>query len=67
MSMEYIREYYGVPAKRGAKFLYCGWPGKVVSSRGPHIVGVLDKDPKTLLILHPTDVEWSDMDILEQE
>ena len=67
MSMKYIREYYGVPVKRGAQILFRGWPGKVISTRNAHIVVVLDKDTKTKLIIHPTDVEWADMPILEQE
>jgi len=63
MSLEYIRNYYGVPAKRGAKvrFFFAGkWNiGKIVS--GDHYLRIApDEFPRNRLIFHPTDVEYLD-------
>jgi hypothetical protein len=61
MSMEYIREYYAVPAKRGGKLKYSGGPGgpvemEIIGSRGAYlkcrILEVLNAGLKTLV--HPT-------------
>jgi hypothetical protein len=65
--MRYIRDYYGVPAKRGARievdndlakfitgFLYKRRRGTVVASRGGYIRVRFDADPRTIRTLHPT-------------
>jgi hypothetical protein len=68
MSMAYIREYYGVPAKRGARILYDGdslakfimgfmyhpKPGTVVAAKGNYIRVRFDSNPKEIVTLHPT-------------
>lgn len=62
MSLKYIREHYGVPARRGQKVKYTGeyrgeWFGTITSSSGPHIKVKPDdrtKSSKFRLILHPT-------------
>jgi len=57
MSMQYIRDTYGVPAKRGARVEYeaAGGPrlGTVTSSKGPHLLIRLDGDIHSLPF-HPT-------------
>lgn len=37
MSMEYIRRYYGVPAKRGMTITFQGEPCVIVGSQGAHL------------------------------
>lgn len=37
MSMEYIRMYYKVPAKRGQKVVANGVPGIITGSMGAHL------------------------------
>lgn len=37
MSMEYIRMYYAVPAKRGQKVVAHGEPGIITGSRGAYL------------------------------
>lgn len=43
MSLQYIREYYGVPAKRGGRVKYTGSSrrgpefGTIVGSKGAHV------------------------------
>lgn len=57
MSMKYIRDYYGVPAKRGAAIIYTGngerVAGRIIGSISGHLrarlVGV-----EYTVILHPT-------------
>ena len=46
MSLEYIQEYYGVPAKKGGKVTYKGVPGKIVGYSGPHIKIKLEGESK---------------------
>lgn len=61
MSMEYIRKYYGVPAKRGGKLRYSGGPGapvsaEIIGTKGAYlkcrIIEGMNSGLKTLL--HPT-------------
>ncbi len=63
MSMESIRECYGVPAKRGARIVYsgdgCPALGTVVASRGHYLRVRFDDAPNPIATLHPTwEVEW---------
>lgn len=57
MSMEYIRNFYSVPAKRGGRIRFTGWStpreGKIVGSRQQYLLVRFDhlKRPQTL---HPT-------------
>lgn len=55
----YIRSYYGVPAKRGARVEYQGKPGTVTGTSGPHVMVKLDGG-KHALPYHPTDLRWAD-------
>lgn len=52
MSMQQIRDRYGVPAKRGARVEFEGRPGTIVSSRGHHLGIRLDGD-RIVLPYHP--------------
>ena len=57
MSLQYIRDIYGVPAKRGARVEYSGSgaavQGAITSSRGPYILVRLDGDDFSMPF-HPT-------------
>ena len=57
MSMQYIRKYYGVPAKRGGRIVYTGGylprEGTIVGSIGAHLKLRLDGDNKASAF-HPT-------------
>jgi len=57
MSMEYIREYYKVPAKQGARVRYSGGReahlGTIVSASGGHVNIRLDGQ-RHALPYHPT-------------
>jgi len=57
LSLQYIRNTYGVPAKRGARVEYTGnggaIQGTITSSRGSHILVRLDGD-KFSMPFHPT-------------
>lgn len=61
MSMEYIRRYYKVPAKRGGKvkFFFAGkWNIGTIKSADHRLKVSPDEHPKNRLIFHPTDVEY---------
>ena len=49
--MDYIRRYYGVPAKRGGRVRYTGdgTPklGTITGTQGPHLVIRLDGERRT--------------------
>lgn len=63
MSLAYIRGWYHVPARRGGRVTWRGRPGKIVSSRGPHIRVRLDDRPHgACVILHPTDDDLAYLD-----
>lgn len=47
MSMDYIRNRYGVPAKRGARVVADGKPGTIVAARGGHLRIRLDGEKRT--------------------
>ena len=59
MSMEYIRNHYGVPAKRGARIKFTGTimntplVGTIVYSRNQYLLVKMDNDHK-IWTLHPT-------------
>lgn len=52
-SFGYVRAYYGVPAKRGARVLYAGRPGVITRGAGAHIRIRLDGE-KHSRPYHPT-------------
>ncbi|MCA3247422.1 MAG: hypothetical protein ING29_13195 [Azospirillum sp.] len=54
MSLDYIRSYYGVPAKKGARVEAYGKPGVITGASGPHILIRLDGH-KNAHPYHPTD------------
>ena len=55
MSMSYIREYYKVPAKRGARIMFTHWgkSGVIVASHNSYLKVRFDGE-KITRILHPT-------------
>lgn len=57
MSLEYIRDHYGVPARRGGRIRYTGlaWPavGTIVAARGQYLRVRFDGDSE-IHTLHPT-------------
>lgn len=61
MSMQRIRDYYGVPAKRGMRVIVDGKPGIITgTTRGPmHLRVRFDHAPKHTIPTHPTwEVEY---------
>ncbi|KTC71467.1 hypothetical protein Lqui_2124 [Legionella quinlivanii] len=52
MSMQYIRRYYKVPAKRGQKVIANGQLGVITGSRGAYLRIRLEKEKKSSLY-HP--------------
>ncbi|MQB00525.1 MAG: hypothetical protein GEU78_09580 [Actinobacteria bacterium] len=74
MSMQYIRDYYKVPAKRGGRILYTyggeliGQPGEgtIVGAKDQYLRVRFDSDPSRIYTLHPTwSVEY--LDALKQD
>lgn len=59
---DYIKDYYGVPAKRGAKIEYNGKPGTVTGTHGPHVKVRLEGQ-KHSNCYHPTDLKWLEADV----
>lgn len=57
MSMEYIRKYYGVPAKRGGLVRFEGQIGRITSARDAHL-RILFPEMKRPLIFHPKSIEY---------
>lgn len=53
MSLEYIRQYYGVPAWKGAVVFYRGKRGEITGASGPHLTIRLDGE-KHSNPYHPT-------------
>jgi hypothetical protein len=59
MSLEYIRQYYGVPAKRGAPVKYKGQAGMVTGASGPHVqIRLLGENHTRPYHPKDEDVEW---------
>lgn len=52
MSIEYIRTYYGVPAKRGGRVLFNGKPAVIIGTRNAYLQ--LKDEQGNLFIAHPT-------------
>jgi hypothetical protein len=65
MGLEYILEYYGVPAEINRRVIVYGKPGIIVGASGPHIRVNLDDDPPGRDgPYHPTDgVEYLDIGV----
>lgn len=53
-SADYIRRYYQVPAKRGARIRFRGQPGTIVGFRAQYLRVRLDGQPKQIITCHPT-------------
>ena len=51
--MDYIRNYYKVPAKKGGRVEYEGKPGTIVGSRNAYLLIRLDGE-KEVGSYHPT-------------
>jgi hypothetical protein len=58
MSLEYIRNYYGVPAKKGKIVKYKERFGIITGHSGPHVKVRLDGE-KNALPYHPMDLEYT--------
>lgn len=54
MTMEYIRRYYGVPAKRGGRVRFKGRPGRIVSADEQYLNIQFDDRDDVLGPYHPT-------------
>lgn len=52
-SFDYVREHYGVPAKRGKRVIADGKPGRITSADGARIRIRLDGNKQSTL-WHPT-------------
>lgn len=57
--LEYIRNYYKVPAFVGRVVLYKGKRGVVTGASGPHVKAWFG-DSKHDVIVHPMDLHWTD-------
>ncbi|MFI5614674.1 hypothetical protein [Amycolatopsis sp. NPDC051903] len=53
MSAAYVRRYYGVPARRGARVEFDGRPGVITSCPGAHVRVRLEGETHSALA-HPT-------------
>ena len=53
-SAAYVRRYYQVPAKRGARIKFRGQLGTIVGFSGAGLRVRLDDDPKRVIPCHPT-------------
>lgn len=64
MSMEYIREHWQVPAKRGMRIKFRGRPATITGSRDALLLVRFDDDDKWLgpMRVHPTwEIEWPEV------
>ena len=57
MSLEYIRNYYRVPAKKGKIVSYKGKLGMITGASGPHVKVRLEGE-KNALPYHPDDLKY---------
>lgn len=65
MSMDYIRNHYDVPAKRGMKVIVYGKPGVITAADGQYLRIRLD-GTKRSGIYHPTDrIEYLENNVME--
>lgn len=63
MSMEYIREYYGVPAEVGTNVIAQGRKGTIVGAKNAYIRVKIDGE-KNIILFHPTwEIEYLDQDV----
>lgn len=53
MTLEYIRDYYGVPAERGMRVVVDGAHAEICGAKDQYLLLQLDGDDK-LSIWHPT-------------
>lgn len=65
MSLKCIRDYYGVPAKRGGRIRYTGdggdfdpQDGTITSASGPHLMVRFDIDGPNTRIRHKLHPTW---------
>jgi hypothetical protein len=67
-SLEYIREYYGVPADIGRRVTVYGKPGVIVGGHGAYLSVNLDSDsPSIRKTYHPTDqMEYHEMGVVRK-
>ena len=61
MGFDYIRDYYGVPARRGEPVKYKGNHGVVTGTSGAYVKVRLEGQ-KHSNPYHPTDLEWVNLD-----
>lgn len=54
MSIEYIRDYYHVPAKKGKIVSYKGKLGTIIGANGPHVKIRLE-GKRNAFLYHPLD------------
>jgi hypothetical protein len=50
--MAYVRNYYNVPAKRGGRVLFQGFPGRILSADNGRLNLLLDTGQ--MVSVHPT-------------
>ena len=52
--MQWFRDHYGVPAKRGGRIRFDGRPGRITSGDAGHLILHLDGDPPSRRVrVHP--------------
>jgi len=66
MSLEYIRNYYDVPAKKGMRVTYRSIAGVITGSSGPHVRVRLDRETRDR-ICHATDLTYIPEIVLKAE
>lgn len=58
MTLKYIRDHYGVPAKRGQKLIYSGsgrpLEGVIINAQGAHLMVRIAEFGERPVKLHPT-------------
>lgn len=54
MSAEYVRRYYGVPAKHGGRVVVDGFPATITGFRDHYLLVRLDHEPHRLQLAHAT-------------
>lgn len=68
MSLEYIRNCYGVPAEKGRRIVMNGKPGVITGASGPHVAVLFDDmEPGNSRPCHPTwEMEYLEMGPIRQ-
>lgn len=59
---QYIKDYYGVPARRGFVVEYNGKRGVVTGTSGPYLTVRLDGE-KLAKPYHPGDLQWRNLGV----